>query len=381
MRCGWLLAASLLGSAALLPAAASTPWRPLVEPECIVDLARVQPQHPRREPNRFYLLVRNQGEPGSAEWLGQVANPVTWDVGQYSGFRPPLPYASWQRGYYDLGPPSGTSAVQLHCRQAGFMLNTYSYTRSSPIRGGGPNISYEHAFAHRPRVWSGAGSALRLELELKLPWLYDPEADHAAGLGVAQVSLFYYAQQRATGRVFAHVIALFDSRPHGVGNGHEFVGHDTNLYFASSPLAEVDAGMNPVRFVQLGPGSATFRNRVTWPDAAYFSAEISREAIERALIELRASDPGTAVDPDGLALLSVGLLVEAFPGFGEQFRLSIAGSLADFRIASGPTESIFGDDFDDWLNADIQDPAAPASSDGLLGRVSTSPAAGRADSR
>jgi hypothetical protein len=384
MRLVSVLAWSLIAIAASPNTAAGTPWRTLVEPECILDLGRVQPQHPKREPNQFYLMVRHQGEPGGAEWLGQVANPVSWDVGLYSGWRPPLPYATWQRGYYDLGPPSGTSAVQLHCRQVGFMLNTYSYTRTSPIDGGGPNIAFEHAFAARPRVWSGADSVLRFELDLKLPWLYDPEADHAAGLGVAQVSLFYYAQQRRTGRVFAHVIALFDSRPNGVGNGREFVGHDTNLFFASSPLADLDADTHPVRFVQPGPGSGTFRNRETWSDATYFSAQISRGAIERALEALSSSDPGFAVAPDELALLSVGMLIEVFPGFGDQHNLSVAGSMADFRISTGPTESIFVDDFDDWLNADASEPATKAAStgsDGLLSRIATSPAAAPAGSR
>jgi hypothetical protein len=317
--------------------------RPLVAPECITDIGRVQAQYPTREANRYYLFVRHLGDYRSEEWYNQVATPVTWDVSVYSGFRPPDPIADWQRGNYDDGPPSGTSAVQLHCTDVGFIMNTYSFQHTVEPRGGGPHYAYEHVLGGMPRVWQFDDSALHFALDLRIPWVYTADADPSRGLGVGQVTLFYYAIDESEGRLFAHVIALFDTRPLGIGNGREFIGNDTYVDFASTPLADVDADGTPLRYLSRDPGSASYRNEHAFGVDAplHFAATVDRTHIQRMLDDL-----GSSSTPDRLRLLSVGVLVEAAVGYDNDYDVSWAGSFSDLTVSTTALGDVFRGNFE-----------------------------------
>ena len=55
-----------------------------------------------QEDGSLCVAVRHMGTPSTAELLGVVANPVTWDVGSVYGVKVPAPLrASTQRGYRD----------------------------------------------------------------------------------------------------------------------------------------------------------------------------------------------------------------------------------------------------------------------------------------
>jgi hypothetical protein len=328
-----------LGTTSLAQAAP----RPLVPPECITDIGRVQAQYPTREPNRYYLFVRELGDYQSEEWQNQVATPVTWDVSVYSGFRPPEPLADWQRGRYNDGPPSGTSAVQLHCTDVGFILNTYSFQHTVEPRGGGPHYAYEHVLGGMPRIWQFEGSALHFSLDLRIPWVYTADADPSRGLGVGQVTLFYYAIDESDGRLFAHIIALFDTRPLGVGNGREFIGNDTYVDFASTPLADVDADGKPLRYLSRDPGSASYRNVHAFGHDAplHFAATISRAQIQQML-----GDLGSSSSAQRLRLLSVGVLVEAAIGYNNDYNVSWAGSFSNLTVSTTALGDIFRGNFE-----------------------------------
>lgn len=315
--------------------------RPLIDPQCASDLSRLRSQFPDMDPGYFYLIVRHQGDPQSAEWLGQVTNPVTWDVGVYSGFRPSAPISNWQRGYYDLGPPAGSSAVQWQCDHVGFLLNTYQFTHTVPLVGGGPNIVYELKLpTPQPDMWTKLGSGLVIETDVKLPWVYAVQLDPATGRGTGQVSLFYYAESAVTGRIFAHVIGLFDSRPYGTGNGNEALGHDTFYDFASSPLNNTTFSGAATRYVRVGADSARFQNESGWTDTRHFRVEIGYEEAQRILADLQASF-GSETNPSNFRLRSIGLLVEAFPGSNNDHNVSLGGSLSGFTVKTMDPELVF----------------------------------------
>jgi hypothetical protein len=338
---GLLAGAAVLaiGSAAALHAAPRT----LVAPECITDIERVQAQYPERQPNRYYLFVRELGDYQSEEWYNQVATPVTWDVSVYSGFRPPDPISAWQRGLYDLGPPIGSSAVQLHCTDVGFILNTYSFQHTVEPRGGGPHYAYEHVLGGMPRVWQFDDSALHFSLDLRIPWVYTADADPARGLGVGQVTLFYYAIDETDGRLLAHIIGLFDTRPLGVGNGREFIGNDTYVDFASSPLADADADGQPLHYLSRDAGSASYRNEHAFGHDAplHFAATIGRAQMQKMLADL-----GSSSTPDRLRLLSVGVLVEAAIGYDNDYNVSWAGSFSRLTVSTTGLGDIFRGNFE-----------------------------------
>lgn len=323
---------------------AAGPLRPLAPAPCATDLDRVRSQFPLTEPGHYYLIVRHHGDPETAEWFGQVANPVTYDVGEFTGFRPPAPVSAWQRGFHDRGWPDGSSAVQLHCRDVGFMLNTYQFQHTVPLTGGGPNIVYEHHFDPRPAIWARPDDRLHFSLDLRLPWLNDGQADHATGRGVAQVSLFYYVEHPATGHIFAHVIALFDSRPFGLGNGHEFIGHDTFFDFASSPLRALTVDGVAPRYIQRIAGSSEMRNDAPWADTLHFAVEIGQPEVQRILDDVAeaGSTPASAAD---YRLRSVGVLVEAFPGSNNDYNVSIGGSFSGLDVSTRNVAEIFADGF------------------------------------
>jgi len=338
-----LAATALLASVTPDADAGGIGRRVLLAPECATDLSRLHPQYPALRPGRFYLMVREHGDPGTPEWLGQVANPVTWDVGSYSGLRPPAPVGDWQRGYYDSGGAIGTSAVQWHCSDVGFLMNTYAFTRTVPVVGGGPHIAYEHKFLPRPRVWTGDEAGLRIRLELRLPWVYTVGADHAGGRGVAQTSLFLYAEHRRSGRIFAHVIGLFDSRPFGVGNGFEFIAHDTEFDYASSPLlAQTRSGAAP-RYLRIADGSAGYVTGAGWPELRRFEIEIDRAHVQALLDDMR-DQAGTPADrAEDFGIHGVGVLVEAAIGYADGYDVSLGGSFRDLTLETVGRESIFDD--------------------------------------
>jgi hypothetical protein len=339
-RCIVLMLAALSLAAATVAEAAP---RPLVPPECITDIGRVQAQYPTREPNRYYLFVRELGDYQSVDWYNQVSTAVDWDVSFYSGYRPPEPIADWQRGRLNYGPPYGTSAVQLHCTDVGFILNTYSFQHTIEPRGGGPHYAYEHVLGGMPRIWQFEGSALHFSLDLRIPWVYTADADPSRGLGVGQVTLFYYAIDETDGRLLAHIIALFDTRPLGVGNGREFIGNDTYVDFASTPLADVDADGQPLRYLSRDAGSASYRTEHAFGHHTplHFAATIGRAQMQRMLDDL-----GSSSTPDRLRLLSVGVLVEAAVGYNNDYNVSWAGSFSNLTVSTTGLGDIFRGNFE-----------------------------------
>jgi hypothetical protein len=217
----------------------------IAAPGCLAGAdGHILPQFVGVADQTWRMNVRHMGNPGTAELDQQVANPVTWDVGFYTGLHVDDPRVQWQRGFLDLGPPDGTNAFQVQCTAAGSMINTYSFDRSEPVVGGGPNVTYGYDLATIDiRPWGEQRQQLVLRLDAEIPWL-SVVAD-----AVGQFSMYGYFVDVSTGIVVAQLYGIFDSRADGVGSGFEFVGNDTFVNFASGPI---DTGL---RYSQPGPGS------------------------------------------------------------------------------------------------------------------------------
>src|SRR5262249_23091743 len=152
---------------------------------------------------------------GTPELAGEIANRVTWAVGDFTGFYPADPaITGTQRGYRDAGPPIMASAFQLACDGAGFLINTFQFSHRAPVAGGGPSVRIARDLSGTPAVFHGPDSVLSLEADIDLHTVVYQAPSVTDG--TAQVSLSYYALDSTTGTFFAHVIALFDSRPPGV---------------------------------------------------------------------------------------------------------------------------------------------------------------------
>ena len=106
----WKLLAALLllaacgggGGGASAPAAPGTPTLYVSAPDC-AGPGNILAEEAASPQDATYLRVQHIGDPGTAELAEEVAHPITWAVGDYTGFYPANPGA--QRGYRDAALP------------------------------------------------------------------------------------------------------------------------------------------------------------------------------------------------------------------------------------------------------------------------------------
>ncbi len=323
----WLIAASSLWYA-LGQAAQDNPlarYVGLSPPDCagpeniIAELAEAPA-------NQTYLRVQHIGDPGTEELEREIANLVTWDVGEVSGFHAP-PDA--QRGYRDIGLPVGSSAFQLFCGTSGFLINTWAFSHSAPLFGEGPSASIARNLDPPPAPFRDIGSSLVIEARVSVPWVY---IEPPPSQGVAQVSFFYYARDVTSGTLIAHVIELFDSRAPDSGRREGF-GNDGVVTFASSPLLAVDTSGTPVEFVRPGLGSASLRFVQPWSESTFFRAELSYASFQTMLTRMKSLGlPELSTDPADYHILLFGVLGEVFVGTGDDNNVSLGASASDLQL-------------------------------------------------
>ena len=328
--------------AAMLPACggggggASPPGAPVPPalyasaPDCagpanIIAESAVAPQ------DATYLRVQHIGDPGTPELAEEVAHGVTWPVGDYTGFYPPDP--GTQRGFRDTALPDPASAFQLDCGSAGLFINTWQFAHHAPLVGEGPSVSVARDLSARPAIFRAPGASLVLEARVNLRSVRYQQP-HTAD-GTAQLSFFYYAQDATTGTTIAHLVALFDSRPPGVGGSStESVGSDGHVAFVGSPLLAAQAGGAPVRFASVGAGSATQHNVDAWNQALPFRAIVTYEAFSALLAQLRAGPlPAISPRPEDWHVTEFGVLGEVFPGTGDAHNVAIGASVLDLELS------------------------------------------------
>ena len=284
--------------------------------------------------NATFVRVQHIGDPGTAELAGEIANRVTWSVGDLTGFHPPDPAnTGTQRGYRDAGPPVASSAFQLSCNGAGFLINTWQFGHSVAVAGAGPSTSIARDLSPAPAIFRDARSVLVLEATINLQHVAY-QAPHVAD-GTAQLSFFYYARDTTTGVVFAHLVEVFDSRPLGVGGvGMESIGSDGQVAFVDSPLSNRDAAGLPVQFVTVEAPSDVIHVEQAWNQGRFFRAQVSYANFGAMLARLKSGPhPSLSARPEDYRVLSFGVLGEVFPGTGSEHNVSIGASVFDLRLS------------------------------------------------
>lgn len=332
------IATGLLAAAAAFattPAQAITDYeraeyRAIAGPECITDPGRIVAQYIPMPPNINVLRVRHMGDPDTLARLWQIAWPVSWDVGEVTGLRPPAPASLWQRGFLDMGLPSGTNAFQVHCTAAGFMINTWSFPHSVPVIGGGPHATLERVFSPAVPLWQRPDAELTLQVEAQVPWF------HSVGGGVAQISFVYYLRHPARGIDHAHVIALWDSRPADQGRLGEYLANDTFTSFASTPLVDrLPDGATPRFASRSRYSSPLLTGPATWRGGRFFRVHVSRAQAAAMLAELAVADPTIDTDPSAWQLTSAMVFLEVVVGTDPARNLSVGASVRDFMVLEG----------------------------------------------
>lgn len=325
-------ALAALAVAAAVPAlAADNPasrFRTLSEVDC-PSPSGIIAQSAEAPANATYLRVQHMGDPGTDEWLNEVANPVTWDVGSRTGYSPP-PAENAQRGYRDI---AGYPAFQLGCGGAGFHIDTAKFSHKVALVGEGPSASVARDFA-TPKFLYSDGSSLLLEATIALPTsatVSPPVSD-----GTAQLSFFYYVRDSFSGGTFAHLVALYDNRSF-TASAFEAIGSDGASAFVSSPLAWADARGAAVKYAMPGPSSATMRNVDPWATPLTFRAVVTQAQFEAMLAALRAGPmPQLSPRPGSYRVTSFGVLAEVFPGTGTAHEVVLGGSVTNMALREQP---------------------------------------------
>jgi len=347
--------ALLLTAAALVAHAvddyASAQFRVLHEPACLSALEHLVAQFDGYEPfngngypdDRTFFIVRHMGEPGSAELRDQISGFVTWDPGVFTGLHiPPGLRLYSQRGFRN-DSFYGSSAYQLQCRSAGFLINTYSFDHASgeiecpadyPDCVGGAQVAIQREFGNEgTEVFRTATSELTMQALVRLPFVHWDENP-----AVAQMYFAAYLRDRTTGTLLAWLAQFYDSRPFGQGNGEAFIADDGMTTFASAPLADVlaDGQRNP--FLTRSPYSQPMANQYRWGDEErFFRAHLKQEQlieITRRANVFRAARGQSAVsnDPSDWLLHTIVISTEIGWAGDPSTQISIGGSWASFGV-------------------------------------------------
>jgi hypothetical protein len=326
------------GALAAVPAFAvqdygTAKYRVLSAPDC-VDAANMVPEFASAPQNATYMRVQHIGDPGTPELLGEVANAVTWNVGELTGLSPPVEsYPHSQRGYRDLGPPNPASAFQLWCRSAGFLINTRQFSHTVPLQLEGPSVSVARDLVPAPAVFTNGTSELTIDAYVRVP-LVEFAAPPIVE-GTVQVSFVYYARDVTTGTTFAHVITLFDNRSPGVnGTGGEAVSADAYTAFVVSPLSPTLYDGTPTQYASASPYSDRMHFNAPWAGSSFFRVHVPYAKFAAMLRRLRQESlPDISVRPEDYRVTLFGLLGEVFPGTGAGHEVALGASVSELRLS------------------------------------------------
>lgn len=303
-------------------------------PDCVGASSFVS-QSAAAPANATFMRVQHIGDAGTAEQAGQVANPVTWAVGDVTGLYPPDPASAAQRGLRNDPPPNASSAFQLSCNAAGFWINTARFSHALPLVGEGPSASIAREPQPFARIYRTAADTMTIEALVQVKTI-DARQPHVAE-GTAQVSFFYYARDLTTNTEFIHVIGLFESRPFGVGSsGVENQASDGLNAFISSPLRTVDATGVPVRYVTVGADTELMRTVTPWDQPLPFRARVTYANFQAMLARLKAGPlPTISARPEDYRITLFGVLGEVVPGTGTEFEVALGAHVRDLRLSGG----------------------------------------------
>ncbi len=273
----------------------------------------ILPQHAQGPMDQLVMNVRHMGDPGSAELTGEVANPVTWDVSYYSGFKPPEPISNYQKGFLNEGAPRGTNAFQAYGDTVGGIINTWSFPHSAAVVGGGPHYTVSYNYSQPARAWISSNSKFTLQMYAAIPWV------GVWGNGVGQLCMFLYLKDTSTNQVFAYVVEVFDSRPFGQGNGSESIGFDTFTSFVSTPL------LASSQYISKTANSASLQNSSAFANEQFFEFQITAANLANAIQAVKSQSGNTALSNNlgDYVITSYGAINEVFVGTDPNNNISI----------------------------------------------------------
>jgi len=265
------------------------------------------------EANKPQLFIRHLG-PNAAE------QNISYDVGYYTGFHTD---AENQFGEFDLAPPTGSSAIQLHGYQAGCMINTWQFDWQA-VSGGGPHCAYQYLYdiEDAPRPWSNeADWSLTFQFFHRLPQFYR-DANSPKGKAIGQSSMVVYLQNDS-GQIIGVLANLYDMR----GVYPAFSAHDGYSAFVSAPLLAAEESDEQCRFFEKSIYSNSFDDK-TFSKEQFFRLHITKDNLNCIFDTMEQKELDLPRDPEGWRVHSWLWLME-IGGYSDEANASLGGSIRD----------------------------------------------------
>lgn len=209
--------------------------------------------------------------------------PVSWDVGQFTGFEPDAANPSlYQRS---SNSNQGTSAIQIKDKTGGIWINSSSVPHSGGLYTITP-AQWWWDSAGQPKPWINAENGLSFSFEAKIP-----TAVRSGGAEVYFSPCLLFTDS-VSGKSIWYCVQTFDLRPAFSERIH-FDG-----WSGGTNLPIVVSVMNTgTTFTHLGPDSSIFQ-QAPWNDFKYFEFRITSEEFRRAIVAVNVQYPPSVLSPD-----------------------------------------------------------------------------------
>jgi hypothetical protein len=313
------------------------------------------------------MLVRWQDATktiGATDW---IANPQNYNAGAYTTYTPPGPYSSWQRGYQPESQADATPGVQLHCFDAGMILNSWAtphsgyaagstaVEKSGVVEGGQFNDMYGYAWspANRPFAFrqliggNWLASDLVLQGLLAVPalqtydgtfangtWSFAPVADvndFNTFSGSGQLDFFAYIQDTSHPDMapIALIAQVYGNGPADAFSCQSLVRKDYpgGVWFGASTLCTTDIST-------LNYTGGFTSNRLS-PDLAFYRIHYTATNLVNLINRINAGCTSDcySTDPNAYTLQYMGVIAETAPcahsGSGASLRITCSTNLRD----------------------------------------------------
>jgi len=227
-----------------------------------------------------------------------MSSPITWAVGDFSGFYPSGDLTISQRGQSGYG----ACAIQMQGTTVGFQLHTWSTPPENPnyydlLNG---SLVYNWWDSYPPYGWRYDTSSVKLKYLFKVPTVYWEGEGKSVPYAYAALVL----KDRTTGIKIWFCIANYDPR----GTSHEYIGWDPGTAMA-------------MIVTLYGPGTsyctlATF-SEITqsdlWDSWKYFDCIITRQNLTNAMQDLNLTHAlGVSTNPDDYTIYQLSLQTEIY---------------------------------------------------------------------
>lgn len=241
---------------------------------------------PTSVPQGLFDLIQWPPNPGSAS--GDLA--IDWDVGLYTGYVPPAPIDSHQRGVSNI--TVGSTAVQAAGNTVGFLIDSASLV--TPDTGSGTllPIVAQHNFpiAKQFMPFAQSGKTLVYAMQAQIPYARGEGDCGLPGSACAYATMYFDIQDVTTGLNFWYGATLYDTRgtPNGLGRLGETVGYDGNTQQAIIGAVVNLGAAQGAKFTTALPTSRGFQAQ-TWAGYRPFQFAMTADNLRNAIRAVKST--------------------------------------------------------------------------------------------